>query len=166
MCGEAVAQDVWVNPLLEARSLGGLLAGVARCFRIDGLTRTVPAVARKQPHAGLSPQTAPVLAQCFEQFWAEHHISIYASLAALNVNHHSLAVDVADFQVGQLGIPCSGGIKRHEQNAMVGSERRIDESRDFFLAQDRGKVKRSFRIRSLGDAPGFLERLAVEKTQS
>jgi len=29
---------------------------------------------------------------------------------------------------------------------MVGSERRIDESRDFFLAQDRGKVKRSFRI--------------------
>jgi hypothetical protein len=48
---------------------------------------------------------------------------------------------------------------------MVGSERRIDESRDFFLAEDRGKVKWSFRIGSLGDAPALLERLDVEKTQ-
>lgn len=39
-------------------------------------------------------------AQFLEQFWTEHHISIYASLAPLNVNHHSLAIDVADFQVG------------------------------------------------------------------
>jgi len=81
------------------------------------------------------------------------------------VNHHPLAIDVADFQVGQLGIPCSGGVKRHEQNAMVGSERCIDESRDFFLAQDRRKGKRSFRIGSLGGAPAPLERLAIEKTQ-
>ncbi len=49
---------------------------------------------------------------------------------------------------------------------MVGSERRIDESRDFFLAQDRRKMKCSFRIGSLGDAPALLERLGVEKTQS
>src|ERR1700686_5602775 len=48
---------------------------------------------------------------------------------------------------------------------MVGSERSIDELRDFFLAQDRRKVQCSFRIRSLGDAPGLFESLDVEKPQ-
>src|SRR6266478_9947826 len=48
---------------------------------------------------------------------------------------------------------------------MVGSERRIDESRDFFLAQDRRKVKCSFRIGGLGNTPGFFESLDVEKPQ-
>src|SRR5260370_6540961 len=134
MSGEAVAQDVWVYPLLDACSLGRLLAGMARCFRIDRLDTTVPAVAWKEPDAGFSRQAAPVLAQFFEQSYAEHHISIYASLPALNVNHHPLAIDVADFQASQLGIPCSGGVKRHEQNAMAGSECRINESCDFFLA--------------------------------
>ena len=155
-----------MDVFLDARSLGSFLAGVPRCFRIDGLITVVPAVAWKQPYAGLSRQAAPVLAQFLEQFWAEHHIAISASLAALNVNHHALAVDVADFQVRQLGVPHSGGVERHQQNAMVGSERRIDESRDFFLAQDRRKVKCSFRIGSLGDAPGLFESLDVEETQS
>ena len=35
----------------------------------------------------------------------------------------------------------------------------------FFLAEDQRKVKWSFRIGSLGDAPAFLERLDIEKTQ-
>src|ERR1700682_6630843 len=48
---------------------------------------------------------------------------------------------------------------------MVGSERRIDELRDFFLAQDRRKVQCSFRIRSLGDAPGLFGGLDLEKPQ-
>jgi hypothetical protein len=48
---------------------------------------------------------------------------------------------------------------------MVGSERRIDELRDFFLAQDRRKVECSFRIGSLGNAPGFVQSLDVEKPQ-
>ena len=71
-------------------------------FRIDGLITVMPAVAWKQPYAGLSRQAVPVLAQFLEQFWAEHHIAIFASLAALDVNHHALAVDVTDFQVRQV----------------------------------------------------------------
>src|SRR5882724_9748840 len=165
MCGKTMAQRVRMDFFLDARSLGSFLTGVPRCFRIDGLITVVPAVAWKQPYAGLSPQAAPVLAQFFEQLGAEHHISIYASLAALNVNHHPLAVDVAGFQVRQLGVPHSGGVERHQQNAMVRSERRIDESRDFFLAQNRRKVQCSFRIGSLGDAPGLFESLDVEKPQ-
>jgi len=49
---------------------------------------------------------------------------------------------------------------------MEGSASGIDESRDFFLAEDHHwEVMVLFRIGSLGDAPGFLERLDVEKPQ-
>src|ERR1019366_2040133 len=122
MRGEAVTQRVGMDLFLDARTLDSFLARVPRCFRIDGLITVVPTVAWKQPFAGLSRQAAPVLTQFFQQFWAEHHISVNASLAALNVNHHPLAVDVTDFQVCQLGVPHSGGVERHQQNAMVGSE--------------------------------------------
>src|SRR5258708_24915243 len=97
MRGEAVTQRVGMDLFLDARLLGSLLTGVPRCFRIDGLITVVPTVAWKQPYAGLSRQAAPVPAQFFQQFWAEHHIAISAALAPLNVNHHPLAVDVADF---------------------------------------------------------------------
>ena len=43
---------------------------------------------------------------------------------------------------------------------------RVDELRDFFLAEDRRQAMILFRIGSLGDAPGFLESLDVEESQS
>jgi hypothetical protein len=41
----------------------------------------------------------------------------------------------ADFQVCQLGVAHSGGIERQQQNAMVGSERRIDSASQRFNPQ-------------------------------
>src|ERR1700675_2746962 len=114
MRGEAVAQRVGMDLFLDARSLGSFLTGVPRCFRIDGLIIVVPTVAWKQPCAGLSRQAAPVLAQFFQQFWAEHHISVNASLATLNVNHHPLAVDIADLQARQLGAPQASCVERDQ----------------------------------------------------
>ena len=43
---------------------------------------------------------------------------------------------------------------------------RIDELRNFFLAEDRWQAMILFRIGSLGDAPAPLERLGVEEPQS
>src|ERR1700736_3262140 len=86
MRGEAVAQGVGMDLFLDACALGRFLARVPRCFRIDGPITVVPTVAWKQPFAGFSRQTTPVFAQLLEQFCAEHHISVSASLAALNVN--------------------------------------------------------------------------------
>ena len=93
-------------------------------------------------------------------------IPVLASLAALDVNHHSFAIDVADFQVGQLSASYSGGVEGHQQSAMIRSQSCVDKPRDFFPAEDRRKVKGSFRIGSLGDAPGFLESFDVEESQS
>ena len=55
-------------------------------------------------------------------------------------NHHALAVDIADLQVCYLSTPQTGSVERHEQSAMEGSAGGIDESCDFFLAEDRWKV--------------------------
>src|SRR5258708_19807821 len=49
---------------------------------------------------------------------------------------------------------------------MIRSQSCVDESRDLFPAEDRRKVKCSFRIGRLGDAPGFLESFDVEESQS
>src|ERR1700747_1442118 len=59
-----------------------------------------------------------------------------------------------------------GGVERHQQSALIRSQSCVDESRDFFPAEDRRKVKPFFRIGRLGDAPGFLESFAVEESQS
>ena len=108
----------------------------------------------------------PVLAQFFEQLGAEQDIAVFAALSSADMNHHALAVDIADLQVCYLRTPQTGSVERHEQSAMEGSASGIDESCDFLLAEDRWKVVVLFRIGSLGDAPGFLERLDVEKAQS
>jgi hypothetical protein len=42
----------------------------------------------------------------------------------------------------------------------------IDESRDFFLTEDRWEAAALFRIGSLRDAPGLLECLDVEEPQA
>src|SRR5260370_17280979 len=59
-----------------------------------------------------------------------------------------------------------GGVERHQQSAMEGTVSRIDQSRHFLLAQNRGNVLGSFRIGSLDCAPAFLESFAIEEPQS
>ena len=120
--------DAWRNS--AARCGGAPSFGCRLVWRLAGkrarppwcrsVVAGVPAVAGKQPGAGLAPEAAPVLAQCFEQFGAEHDVAIFASLAALDVDHHALAIDVADFQVSQFGAAHSGGVEGHQQSAMKG----------------------------------------------
>ena len=141
----------------------GLLAGIPDDLAVDRRIGVV--VVGKQPDSWLSLQAAPVLAQSFEEFRAEHDIPVSAPLAALDVNDHALAVNVADFESGQLGTPHPGGIEGHQQNALVGRASGIDESRNFFWAENRGEAMALFRIGSFLNVPGLFERLDVEKPQ-
>ena len=103
-----------------------VIGWLAVCQRLPGNSQTL----------GVPPQAAPVCAEFLQQFGAEHDVAVFASFAALNVDHHSLAVDVADFQVGQLGAAESGGISGHQQHAVKRRFRGVDQLRDFFLAED------------------------------
>src|ERR1700722_6961678 len=114
MGGEAVPQGVGMDLFLDARSQSSFLARIPNRFRIDRLITVMVVVAWKQPGAGFSSQAVPMSTEFFEQLRAEHDIAISASLAALDMNHHAFAVDVADFQVCQLGIPRSGSVERDQ----------------------------------------------------
>ena len=166
MSGEAVTQRVAMDLFLDAGSLGGLLAGVPDGLGVDGLITALVAVTRKQPYAGFSPQPMPMCTEFFQQLGTEQHIAISAPLAALYMNHHALAVDVVDFQARQLRVPDASGVERHEKDALVGRTSGVDQLRDFLLAEDRREAMCLFRVGRFGDAPGPVESLGVEKTQS
>ena len=48
--GEAVTEHVGIHLLLDSGTVSGVLAGVTRRFRIDGLFTTMPAVSREEPN--------------------------------------------------------------------------------------------------------------------
>jgi len=74
----------------------------------------MPTVAGKEPAASFSPQPKPVLAQFFEQSGTEHDVPVFAALSSADMNHHALAVDIADLQVCYLSTPQTGSVERHE----------------------------------------------------
>ena len=90
---------------------------------------------------------------------------IFAALATTDVHHHALTVDVADFQVGQLGAPSAGGVEGHEQDAFARSARCMEELRDFLPAKNRGQAMSLFWIGGVGGAPSPPECLAVKEPQ-
>src|SRR5277367_2486367 len=98
-------------PMREAGAFGGVLAGIPEHLGGDRMTRSVPAVAGKEPLLRLAPEAAPVDAQRIEQLRAEHDIAVPGSLASPDMNHHPLAVDVSDLQVGRFRATCPSGIK-------------------------------------------------------
>src|ERR1039457_1943105 len=89
-------------------ALGGLAAGMPDHFRGDGIVGSVPYASGKQPDGWFAAQTAIVFSQVFQQIRAKRDISILASLAFLNMDHHALAVDVRHLQMCQFGSPYSG----------------------------------------------------------
>src|ERR1035441_5441796 len=126
----------------------------------------MPAVAGEEPLLGLAPESAPVDAQFFEQLRAEHDIAVLAALAFPDMDHHPLAVDVADLQVGRFRAACAGGIERHQKDAMKGGIRGFNQSRNLLLAEYSWKVTHLLRVGRLGDAPVALQHMNVEETQS
>src|SRR5271165_2056941 len=60
---------------------------------------------------------------------------------------------------------CACGIEGHEQNAVKGQLRRVNQSGDLFLAPYLRKVKHLLRIGRLSDAPVPLQDLDVKEAQ-
>ena len=160
-----VAEDVGIHLLLNPGTAGGILAGVARCLGIHGLIAAVPAIPWKQPDTGSFAQPPPVRAQFFEQDRAEHHVAILATLAALDVENHALAVHVADLQASQLRIANASGVESHEHGAIKVGRSGVDELPYFFLTENGGQTVAFLGIGSVGNAPWLLQCLDVEKPQ-
>jgi len=165
MRGKAVAQRVRMHAVREPGPPGSSSTGMVDHLASDGAITGMSMPAREQPYAGFS-QSVPVSPEFVEQLGAEQHIAVFAPFAALDVNHHALVVDVTHFEARELGTTESGGVQRHQQSAMEGRASRIDELRDFFLAEDSWQMNGLLRAGRFRDAPGLLECLDIKKAQS
>jgi hypothetical protein len=120
---------------------------------------------RERATLGLAAETAPVIAQRLEQLRTEHDIAVPAVLAFPDMDHHPLAVDVADLQVGRFCATCASGIERHQKNAVNRGVCGVDQPRYLLLAEHLGKMTNLLRVGRLGDAPAALQHVNVEETQ-
>src|ERR1700733_12693931 len=86
-------------------------------------------VAGEQPLLGTG--SAPIVAQKVEQCGREHDVSVLASLALLDTDHHALAVDRAWLQTHRLRDAQSGGVADSEDDALLEALNRVEEVGDF-----------------------------------
>src|SRR5437660_12923527 len=96
-------------------------------------------------------------AQFFEQDGAEHHVAVLVTLTVLNVHDHASAIDVADLQERELGAAHAGAVEGHQNGAIEGSRRSLDELGYFFLAEDSGQEIALLGIGSVGNATERLD---------
>ena len=82
------------------------------------------------------------------------------------MHDHASAIDVADFQARELGAAHARAVEGHQNGAIEGSRRSLDELCYFFLTENGGQAIALLRIGSVGNAPGPLECLDVEEAQS
>jgi hypothetical protein len=107
-----------------------------------------------------------VSAQFTEQDGAEHDVAVLATLAVLNVHDHASAIDVADLQARELGGAHAGAEEGHQNGAIEGSRRSLDELCYFFLTENGGQAIAFLGIGNISNAPRSFERLDVEEAQS
>ena len=124
----------------------------------------MPTITGEEPRLGL--QSAPVLAQGSQQDGAEHDVPILMALATLDVDDHTWAIDVANLQASHFGAACSGSVEGHQQNAVEGSGRGVNELGDLRLAQHCGQAQHFLGIRRHRYAPGPPQSLTEKEAQS
>ncbi len=125
----------------------------------------VPASAGKQPDRGFALEAAPVLPQSFQKLWAEHEVAVLAAFPALNMDHHALTVDVRDLQMCQFRATDTGGIERHQQDALERRAGSFDEPGYFLLTENGRQPQNLLRVWRQFRAPRLLQRSDVEEPQ-
>jgi hypothetical protein len=81
------------------------------------------------------------------------------------VHDHASAIDVADLQARELGAAHASGVEGHQNGAIEGSRRSIDELCYFFLTENGGQAIALLGIGSVGNTPGPLECLDVNRIE-
>jgi hypothetical protein len=106
-------------------------------FWVNRLITAMIFLAWEEPNTRFFPQPPPVFPEFLEQFLTQHHVPIFASLSAPDVNHHALAIDVGNFQVCQFGVPGAGGVERHQHRVVERRARGVNKPFHFFLTENR-----------------------------
>ena len=159
MCGEAVAEGVGREGLLDAGIDARLLADPLH--RID--FKVFPLSTCEQPVD--RPIPCPVVAQVLEQLRGEHDIAILVALALLDSYAHAATVDVGNPETCHFRHAQAGSVGGHEKRSVFEVVNSVKEANDFAATQDDGKFFRSFGKGNHLDVPILFESDAVEEPQ-
>src|ERR1700692_2203561 len=89
----------------------------------------------------------------------------FTVLALVHTDEHALAVDIGDLQVYDFRHAQPGGVRAHQDRALLETGDRLEEGSDLLQAQDDRQSERLLRQRKVLVAPGSLEGHAVEEAQ-
>src|SRR5258708_21868967 len=131
MGGKAVPECVRRYPLVDPGHVGSRMAGameLARGERTDGV------LTGKQPPSW--PTRLAPSPQQLEQMRRQHDVSVFATLALLDPDHHALAVDVGYLQCHYLRYAQSRPVGHTQSRLVLTPQRRIEEARHLVWTED------------------------------
>jgi len=160
--GEAVAQDVGSDTLLQTGLVGGLVQVVAHGVDADGAAGLL---AGKQLGAA-GPGGDPVAAEHEENALGQRHVPIAAAFRGVaDVQEHALTVDIGDTKGAHLADAQSGAVRRHDDGAVHGLLEGLENAIDLGAAQDVGEGGANLGVRDRDGDLGSLEGGAVEEAE-
>jgi hypothetical protein len=112
---------------------GPLLGRGEDLFRGVGRQGTAGVPPREQP--SLRSIEAPVGTEFLQQSRGEQGVAVLAALALIDPDQHPIRVDVARVQMDQFRDPQPGAIGRHQQHAVLGVPRGVEELGDLAAAE-------------------------------
>src|SRR6202522_4054448 len=147
MRGEGVAQRMRSGWLGDSSPLCCLSARLPDHLGVDWLIGA-PVLYGSGKKVYVRPHPAPIFLQGFPQFRIEGNIPVARSFAVADVNHHLRTVDVADFEIADLGAAHAGCVKSHQDGAVKQITGGREQPGSLILCQDRGKTTGSLRVRN------------------
>jgi hypothetical protein len=67
----------------------------------------------------LRPHPAVVLTERGQEGRTQRNVSITTAFPSFNAEHHTVAIDVTDFELADLGPPQSGAVECEQQGAVI-----------------------------------------------
>src|SRR3954466_14428594 len=113
---ESVAQGMGSNRLADAGDSPSLLAGELDGTSVD---RLATHIALEQPT--LRPHDPKVATKRFQQLRREHHVTILLSFALLDLDDHSLTIDVGRLEMDSFGDAQAGGVAGSQNRPVFGA---------------------------------------------
>jgi len=106
-----------------------------------------------------------VCTQFLVQIEAEHYVAVLAAFALLDMHHHARRIDIGEFEGRTLGTTHASTIEGHENGAIEGDRRGVNQAGDLLRTPDDRQVNLLLRIGHFIPGPGALQDLAEEKAQ-
>ena len=108
----------------------------------------------------------PVAPQDVEGVLGQGDIAILGALAPMDVDHHALAVDVADLKIEAFLKPESAGVDGEQECVVVKGGHGAEDSADFVLAEDGGQAVLFLGLDDVEGVPVAHEDVPVEEADA